>query len=100
MSQIPTGEGFFWAKWKIATEGTDTCRKCGHENSCWERDGGPDEWEIVQVVENTTNKDDDEHLMVQVLGVSRWQPLDCFYWGEEVPCPHRQSPPPTAQVTA
>lgn len=83
MAGIPDREGFFWARWKIAADGTDACPKCGHEHSTWEREGGPDEWEVVQVVENA-NADHPEHLMVQVLGVARWQSTEDFFWGDEV----------------
>jgi hypothetical protein len=78
---IPDAEGFYWAKWRIAASGTDACRKCGHESSSWERDGPEGKWEVVEVVENSSDPDDDEHFMVQVPGVSRWQSIEDFFWG-------------------
>jgi hypothetical protein len=78
---LPSREGFYWAKWKIAASGTDACCKCGHEHSSWERDGGPDEWEVVRVVENTLDAAHPEHLMVEVPGVSCWQSIEDFFWG-------------------
>lgn len=82
ITAIPDHEGFYWAKWKIATEGTDKCPKCGHEFSTWERAGEmSDEWEVVEVVENDSDHNDPEYLMVQVPGVSQWQSIEDFYWG-------------------
>ncbi len=83
MADAPQREGFFWAKWKIAASGTDTCRKCGHANSEWEKGGLDDRWEVVEVVENG-GPGDDERFMVQVPGVSRWQSIEDFFWGAEV----------------
>lgn len=77
----PHAEGFYWAKWRIADSGTDTCPKCGHEHSTWESDGPNGGWEVVEVVANTIDDDHPEHFMVQVPGVSRWQSLDGFVWG-------------------
>ena len=77
----PRAEGFYWAKWKIAETGTDACRKCGHEMSTWESEGPNGDWEVVEVVENTSDQDHPEHFMVQVPGVARWQAFDGFFWG-------------------
>lgn len=67
---VPHAAGFYWAKWKIAAEGT--------------REGAEltpsDAWEVVQVFENCLDRDDDEFLMVSVPGVEQCQALDSFYW--------------------
>lgn len=43
------------------------------------------EWEVMHVVRNTYDPTDDEHLMVMVPGVDKWQVLDAFTWGARVP---------------
>ena len=80
----PYKEGWFWAKWKIANEGTDHCRVCHHRNSTWEDDLTGEDWAVVEVVENSLDQTDPEHLMVQVGGVGHWQSLKNFYWGPEI----------------
>lgn len=65
---IPNTPGWYWAKWKIADEGT--------------RDGDDalsgDRWEVVDVY-NPTNPDGE--LRVFVSGVERTQSLENFFWG-------------------
>ena len=69
--EIPKCAGFYWAKWKIAAEGT--------------REGSEltpsDNWEVMQVFVNCVDPTDDEYLMVSVPGVEQAQSLDSFYWG-------------------
>lgn len=67
---IPNHEGFWWGKWRIKAEGTSD-----------PEDTPGNEWEVMHVVENTLDVDDDEHLMVMVPGVEKWQPLENFVWG-------------------
>ena len=70
----PTKPGFYWAKWKIADEGT--------------RDGDDltpnDRWEPVEVAINSGSPDDPDYLRVDVPGVERSQSLGNFFWGPEV----------------
>lgn len=74
--KIPMKPGYYWAKWRIASENT-------HEGS---ELTPSDEWEIVQVNSNylTWEDDpaDDEALSVSVAGVRETQWRDCFVWGE------------------
>lgn len=70
---IPKYAGFFWGKWRIKAKGTlDENESTGNE------------WEVMHVVENCIDKDDPEHLMVMVPGVSKWQSVENFFWGDEV----------------
>lgn len=70
----PTRPGFYWAKWKIADEGT--------------RDGDEltpnDRWEPVEVAVNSGSPDDPDYLRVDVPGVERSQSLGNFFWGPEL----------------
>lgn len=85
MTESPNREGFFWAKWKIAAEGADRCRYCGHVQSDFETEGlSHSDWEVVQVVDNNGPKGAAEEYLVQVPGVGRWQPRENFFWGQEV----------------
>lgn len=78
-NDVPKEPGWYFAKWKIASEGT--------------RNGDDltpsDELECVRVVVNTVDQEDDEHLMVEVGGVEQWQALENFYWIGPVPIPAR-----------
>jgi hypothetical protein len=67
----PTKPGFYWAKWKIAAEGT----KEGDDLT------PSDEWEVVQVNLNCLDPDDPEYLSVAVCGVEKTQWLENFFWG-------------------
>lgn len=66
----PTRPGYYWAKWRIAADGT--------------RDGDEltpsSQWEVVEVCENH-NGEPGEELSVSVAGVEKTQWLDCFIWG-------------------
>ena len=71
---IPTEEGFYWAKWKIASEGTREGDDLTPSN----------EWEVMHVVENSNDPDDTNHLMVMVPGVEKWQPVENFFWAKQI----------------
>lgn len=70
----PTTEGHFWAKWRIAEDGTDDADSFTPL----------DHWEVVQVFENGGEPDNPEYLMVHVPGVSKGQNVENFIWGPEV----------------
>lgn len=69
----PTRPGFYWAKWRIAADGTDDNGDC-----CAGADAA---WEVVDVWENSLDPSDDEHLLVHVPGVAKGQPIENFFWG-------------------
>lgn len=72
---IPMKPGYYWAKWRIASDGT-------HEG---EHLTPSDTWEIVQVNDNNVDDPaDDEYLSVSVPGVRETQWRDDFVWGEFV----------------
>lgn len=79
---LPTKPGYYWAKWKIAADGT-------HEGE--EQTPAPN-FEIVQVNANcidwetvqTHEAGYDERLSVSVPGVRETQWPDCFVWGDFV----------------
>lgn len=73
MSATPTAPGFYWAKWRIAADGTED-----NGEGCM---GARADWEVVEVWENSLDTRDPEYLMVYVPGVARGQPLENFYWG-------------------
>lgn len=79
-SWTPTEAGFYWAKWKIASDGTADMPEFTPS----------DTWEVVEVFVNQIDRDNPEHFMVSVCGVSRSQALDGFYWGERVTQQQRQ----------
>jgi hypothetical protein len=95
-SPLPKREGWYWAKWHTASPGTDHCRNCGHRHSEWTEPHGLDleNWAVVEVVENCLDTSSPEYLMVQVPGVSKWQPIEGFTWGPQIeefnPCPEQQ----------
>jgi hypothetical protein len=71
-SDMPTSTGYYWAKWRIAADGTVE----GDELT------PSDTWEIVQV--NDNHGEGNEKFSVSVCGVQTTQWLDCFFWGEKV----------------
>lgn len=77
-TSIPMKPGYYWAKWRIASNGT-------HEG---DELTPSDKWEIVQVNANFLCWEDDpaedEALSVSVPGVREMQWRDCFVWGEFV----------------
>lgn len=77
-NEIPMKPGYYWAKWRIAADGTHEGDELTPSNS----------WEIVQVNSNHIDWDDDpaedEALSVAVPGVRETQWRDCFVWGNFV----------------
>lgn len=73
----PTAEGFYWAKWRIADEGTPE----------GEQQTPSDSWEVVDVYENSADEKSPEHLRVHVSGQPRSQSLGNFIWGPQVDLP-------------
>lgn len=75
MHYQPTKPGFYWAKWRIADDGT--------------RDGGEltpsSKWEVVEVHEDTHG------LAVFVAGVEQPQAVDNFFWGYTLPVSIRRT---------
>lgn len=69
---MPSKAGFYWAKWRIANEGTREADELTPS----------DKWEVVDVFENSIDPSDDEYLMVHVPGVTAPQNLENFYWGD------------------
>jgi len=69
----PSKPGWYWAKWKIADDGT--------------RDGGEltpsDRWEVVEVVDNG-GEDPADKLRVSVSGVEKTQSVENFFWGDRI----------------
>lgn len=72
-SNIPKKPGFYWAKWRIAEDGT-------HEADLMEL--SVNDWEVVDVYENCNDETSPEYLRVQVSGVRESQSLENFIWGE------------------
>ncbi|MBZ5761541.1 hypothetical protein LAV84_18505 [Rhizobium sp. VS19-DR104.2] len=76
---LPQKPGYYWAKWRIASDATDDDLS----------DTLPsDHWEIVEVNDNIstwaslTDEQNPERLSVAVFGVTATQWRDCFVWGE------------------
>lgn len=67
----PTKPGFYWAKWKIADEGTPEGDLQTPSNT----------WEAVDVFENCIDPEDDEYLRVHVPGQAMSQSIENFFWG-------------------
>jgi len=76
MSTFPTKPGYYWAKWKIASDASPP--------HVAELTPAAD-WEIVQVNDNGGTDDPNdvssEALSVAVPGVEEVQWRDCFKWG-------------------
>lgn len=70
-ASLPTKAGHYWAKWRIPEDGTrhDPCP------------GARADWEVVQVFENGTDRDDPAYLIASVPGVEKAQSLENFFWG-------------------
>ena len=81
---IPTKPGYYWAKWRIATD--DTLEGDDLTPS--------DTWEIVQVNVNCSDPSDDEYLSVSVPGVRETQWRDGFFWGPFVADLDKRHAPP------
>lgn len=74
--------GFYWAKWRIADEGTpeDNCR------------GADAVWEVVEVFQNHIADGEPDQFRVSVCGVEMSQSFENFYWG---PLPIKKLEPPS-----
>jgi hypothetical protein len=70
----PSREGFWWAKWRIATDDTPE----GDELT------PSDKWEVVEVCDNNGEPGSGEEFMVSVPGVREAQLIENFFWGAEV----------------
>lgn len=70
----PRSPGYYWAKWRIAADGTHEGEELTPSN----------QWEIVQVNDNGGEEGTLEELSVAVFGVRETQWRDCFVWGEFV----------------
>lgn len=85
--KFPLKPGYYWAKWRIAAEGTVE----GDELT------PSDFWEIAQVNENDPNWErnpaEDRALSVSLCGVSETQWRDCFVWGDFVAPLHNEPLP-------
>lgn len=68
---LPNREGFYWAKWRIADDGTREADELTPS----------DKWEVVDVFENHLGPDDGDKWRVHVPGVERSQSAENFYWG-------------------
>ncbi|RWD43908.1 hypothetical protein [Mesorhizobium sp.] len=94
MSKMPMKPGYYWAKWRIAAEGTVE----GDELT------PSDFWEITQVNENDPdwerNPAEDMALSVSLCGVSETQWRDCFVWGDFVAPLHNEPLPQPAPAQA
>ena len=67
---LPSEAGFYWAKWRIAAEGTRD-----------EDDFIPsDDWEVVEVFQNSFDKNEEDHFLVHVCGVEKGQSIKDFFW--------------------
>lgn len=73
---VPTKPGFYWAKWRIADDGTVE----GVEMTPQDR------WEPVEVFDNNAT---DEPLRVFVCGVQKSQTLKNFVWGNPIEEPKK-----------
>ncbi|WP_203452787.1 hypothetical protein [Rhizobium sp. rho-13.1] len=78
---LPQKPGYYWAKWRIASDSTSEDLS----------DALPsDNWEIVEVIDNVadwesqTDEQNPERMYVSVCGVAAAQWRDCFIWGEFV----------------
>ncbi|MGY4329431.1 hypothetical protein ACVWWG_003848 [Bradyrhizobium sp. LB7.2] len=79
MTDGPKTAGHYWAKWRIANDGTRDSAELVPS----------DHWEVVQVFENRLDCHGDDFLMVNVPGVERSQSIENFICGPGPP------PPPT-----
>jgi hypothetical protein len=68
---LPIREGFYWAKWRIAEDGTREADELTPS----------DDWEVVYVFENCLDEASDERFMASVPGVERAQSMENFFWG-------------------
>lgn len=71
---MPTVPGFYWAKWRIADEGTAE----GDELT------PSDKWEPVELAVNAIDRNHPEYLKVYVQGVTMTQSPENFVWGPAI----------------
>ena len=71
---IPMKPGYYWAKWRIATDETHEGDELTPSNN----------WEIVQVNDNNGEPGTPEELSVSVSGVRETQWRAGFIWGDFV----------------
>lgn len=69
---VPKTEGFYWAKWRIADDGTKEGDELTPSN----------EWEVVQLVNGGNTYE--PHFYASVPGVEKVQSLENFIWGKIV----------------
>lgn len=84
--KTPSKEGFYWGLW-INGVGSDGF---GPGNNWGCSDDAPpfEEWEVMHVVEEPhKGPSNPQFLHVMIPGVSEWQPLENFIWGDEVLAP-------------
>jgi len=74
-NKIPLKPGYYWAKWRIASDDTPE-DECDYLPS--------DRWEIVEVNDNGGEPGTLEELSVSLCGVAVTQWRDCFVWGDFV----------------
>ncbi len=67
----PTKPGHYWAKWRIADDGTP---EGDEQTPC-------DTWEVVQVNQNGHEPDEPDYLLVAVPGQVQPQSIENFFWG-------------------
>lgn len=79
MTDAPKLEGHYWAKWRIANDGTTDAADLLPS----------DHWEAVQVFQNCIDPEHEDFLMVTVAGVENFQSIKNFIWGPGPgPLPH------------
>lgn len=90
---VPTKIGFYWAKWRLADDGTFT----GPGYTDADREGVMSkEFEPVRLVENCVDHDNPEWLKVSVGGVEKSQSPENFIWGprlDDYPAKRRAADP-------
>jgi hypothetical protein len=77
MAAIPKSPGWWFAKWRIADDGT----REGDELT------PSDRVECVEVFENCNDPDSTKYLRVSVSGVAESQSIENFFWIGPVPMP-------------
>lgn len=74
---VPKEPGWYFAKWKIAEDGTRDAEHLTPSNKI----------ECVEIYINGHDKEDSEYLMVAVGGVEKPQPIENFYWISPIEVP-------------
>ena len=76
--KIPKQPGYYWAKWKLASEGT-----ADYDEELLPEDN----WTPVEVFMNCIDEKDPEHLLVSIIGVEKSQAIENFFWGDPIKTP-------------